>query len=206
MSGDAQPQPRPDRMRTFLWGLADRVTGHVAFWSILTALAAMFTPAWDRAQAIWRSADDLTALRGEVATLHQALDAIRSDLARASGEDRVIRQLPGQTYVSEPVYRGDPVVLYLTVERTRLGASCRLIQSVPLFTDGSGITVSGTPRPGVRQVGAAATRLRLELAAPAGLRAGRIELHLALDYDCNGARTPDRTDPVAFNLLERAGQ
>lgn len=174
----------------------------LAIWLALALVVFVATPWWSQVSAVWRSAQTLERLRADMLRLADGLDALRADVARVSGEDRVIRQIPGLSYVAEPVRQGEPVILYLVAQRTRLGAQCRLLSAVPLFTDNTGITVAGTMPQVWPRIGPEAKRLRVEIAAPANLRPGRIELHLALDYDCGGVRTPDRTDTVIFTLLE----
>lgn len=179
-----------------------KATVRLLIWLALALVVFVATPWWSQVSAVWRSAQTLERLRADTLRLADGLDALRADVARVSGEDRVIRQIPGLSYVAEPVRQGEPVILYLVAQRTRLGAQCRLLSAVPLFTDNTGITVAGTMPQVWPQIGPEAKRLRVEIAAPANLRPGRIELHLALDYDCGGVRTPDRTDTVIFTLLE----
>jgi hypothetical protein len=195
---------KPHATRDFLVEEGKKAAARGLIWACLAAVLFVLTPLWSHITAIWRSADELTAVRGDLRDVRADIAAMRREIAQATGEDRVIRQLPGQSYVAEPVRVGEPVVLYLVVQRTRLGAQCRLIESVPLYTDGTGITQAGPSRPAARQIGPDPTRLRLNLTQPPGLLVGRVELYLALQYDCAGVPTPDRTDPVAFNLLEAA--
>lgn len=186
--------------------LLDEIRKTVArglIWAGIAAILFVLTPLWDRVQAVWRSVEEIAAIRDDLHELRDALAVLSADVARATGEDRVIRQPPGLSYVEEPVYRGDLVVLYLVVQRTRLGTGCRFVSGTPLFTDSTGVTSAGVTIPPARQLGPEMTKLRLELQPPKHLAAGRIELYLALDYDCNGVRVPDRTDPVVFTLLER---
>ena len=187
----------------FLLDEVRKAAVRLALWLALAVVVFVATPWWSQVAAVWRSAQTLEQVRAEIHRLAEGLDALRGDVVRLAGEDRVIRQTPGLSYVAEPVRQGEPVTLYLVAQRTRLGAQCRLLTAVPLFTDSTGITVAGTVAPVGRQIGSEATRLRVGIDAPPSLRPGRIELHLALDYDCGGVRTPDRTDTVVFTLLER---
>jgi hypothetical protein len=172
-------------------------------WSVIVAFVFVLTPVWDKITAVWNSTNDISVIRHDIHELEQTLRSISVDVARATGEDRVIRQTPGLSYVREPVYVGDNVKLYLVIQRTRLGALCRFLEAIPLFTDETGITYAGRPIPPVRQIGVESTRLRLDVIPPQQLQPGRVELYLDLEYDCAGVRTPDRTDAVIFHLLER---
>ncbi|WP_226628438.1 hypothetical protein [Alloyangia pacifica] len=144
------------------------------------------------------------ATEGTVAKLADQVEKLGEDVRRATGEDRVIRQPQGLSYVEEPVSVGENVVLWLTVARTRLGKDCRLRDWTPLFTDGRNVPLAGTRRhPGgvSRQIGDDFEKLRVEMVPPRNLIPGRIELYLVLDYDCAGKRVPDRTDVVTYQLL-----
>lgn len=63
--------------------------------------------------------------REQNTALHK-FDEVVNRLDQATGEDRVIREL-GLSYVEEPVYQGENVILHLSVEctRPRLPASIR---------------------------------------------------------------------------------
>jgi hypothetical protein len=199
--------------REFLLDEARKAAARWLFTAVAVGLILLFTPLWRHLQGVWNSGASIDALRAEnaaqvgdlradIAALVAQVAAMQVVLDRATGEDRVIRQTWGLSYVVEPVHLGEPVVLYLVAARTLRGASCRLLEYVPLYVDEGGVAVAGVPTPAARQIGTDPTRLRMTLPQPPGLRPGRIELHLALDYDCNGARVPDRTDPVTFRLLE----
>lgn len=144
------------------------------------------------------------ATEGSMARLAEQVEALSEDVRRATGEDRVIRQPQGLSYVEEPVSIGENVVLWLTVARTRLGKDCRLTDWTPLFTDSRNVPLAGArPHPGGvrRQIGDDFEKLRVEMVPPPGLQPGRIELYLVLDYDCAGKRVPDRTDVVTYQLI-----
>ncbi|NDV53397.1 hypothetical protein [Salipiger sp. PrR003] len=147
---------------------------------------------------------DGLATEGAVTRLAETVEGLAEDVRRATGEDRVIRQPQGLSYVEEPVSIGENVVLWLTVARTRLGKDCRLTDWTPLFTDSRNVPLAGTrPHPGSvrRQIGDDFEKLRVEMVPPPGLEPGRIELYLVLDYDCGGKRVPDRTDVVTYQLV-----
>lgn len=155
---------------------------------------------------------DGLATEGAVTRLAETVEALSEDVRRATGEDRVIRQPQGLSYVEEPVSIGENVVLWLTVARTRLGKNCRLTDWTPLFTDTRNVPLAGSrPSPGAvrRQIGDDFEKLRVEIIPPVGLVPGRIELYLVLDYECPSerdgnrmtTRVPDRTDVVTYQLL-----
>lgn len=178
--------------RLWIW-----LTG-IAFWFVGAILLAIFTPFWATMQLIWDSPRVLASLQKEVA-------ALRTDLTDATGDNRVIRQTPGLSYVTEPVHVGEAVILNLVLERTQLGAKCVLLGGQSLFTEAGGVTTPGSAVMPSRQVGEEIARLRIKLVPPDTLRPGRIELFLALEYDCDGRRVFDRTDVVTYSLLPRPG-
>lgn len=174
----------------------------------LAAGAVMiFTPFWDQALAVWKTPERLDAALSEIAETQREIvstvASLRNDVRSATGEDRVIRQPPGLSYIQEPVRAGETVVLILVAGRTKLGAECTLTRWTPLFTDERNAPIPGRkagPPDVQRQIGAETTTMRIEMIPP-DLRPGRITVVLALDYDCDGQRVPDRTDPVAYYLL-----
>ncbi|MGA0617707.1 hypothetical protein [Paracoccus sp. KR1-242] len=178
--------------RLWIW-----LTG-IAFWVVGAILLAIFTPFWDNARAVWSSPATLMALQQEVS-------ALRVELSTATGDNRVIRQTPGLSYVTEPVHVGEAVILNLVLERTELGAKCVLIGGQSLFTEAGGVTTPGSAVMPSRQIGEETARLRIKLVPPDTLRPGRIELFVALEYDCDGRRVFDRTDVVTYSLLPRPG-
>lgn len=183
-------------IRRFLWQRIGIWAIGGALWCITSILLAVATPLGERALAIWRSPDSLAAIESK-------LDEVVRRLDRATGEDRVIREL-GLSYVEEPVYQGENVILHLSVERTRLGRGCRLVNSIPLFTDERNITLPGQRlNPGAprRQIRDTPTRLRTEWVPPRTLEPGRVELALSLEYDCDGTIVPESTRPVPFELV-----
>ncbi|MBU2328300.1 MAG: hypothetical protein KJ755_13250 [Alphaproteobacteria bacterium] len=189
-------------VRTFLWQrLGIWAVGGI-LWGVSLILAAVFTPLGDRVVDIWNSPERLGRIESK-------LDLMIADVRKATGEDRVIRQSPGLSYVTEPVTEGDTITLNIVAERTPLGRDCQLVDSQPLFTDRSNVTtpgrraVEGAPR---RQIDETPTRIRVELIPPQNLQPGRVELYLALEYRCGERTVFDRTDAVTFQLLPRDAQ
>lgn len=183
---------------------------------------AMFTPWWDNARAVWNSPARMEQGFNSVLETQQELRKeiaeLQDTMLRVTGEDRVIRQPRGLSYIEEPVYRWEHVYMVLLIERTDLGASCRLMDWVPLFTDTTGITYPGRRfSPGVngigvtRQIGTDLTRVRVEMIPPdlrpdgtrqAILHPGRIEVYLALEYKCDGKIISERTDVLTYRMIE----
>ncbi|SLN36430.1 hypothetical protein AQS8620_01291 [Aquimixticola soesokkakensis] len=143
------------------------------------------------------------ATRENVEQLSMRVGDLTAAVRTASGDDRVIRQPIGMSYVSEPVSVGQSVTLNLVLERTALGERCVFVGGQSLFADATNIVVSGSPVLPQRQIALTATRLRVVLDPPQTLLPGRIELYLALEYDCAGKRVFDRTDVVAYQLLAK---
>lgn len=85
------------------------------------------------------------------------------------------------SYVTEPVHVGEMVVLNLVMERTTLGAKCIFVGGQSQLTEASGVITPGSDIKPSRQIGEETTRLRVLLTPPDTLRAGRIELYLALE-------------------------
>lgn len=150
---------------------------------------------------------DNLATQGAVEELTLQVARLVEDVRRANGEDKVIRQTPGLSYVEEPVLAGQPVILWLQAARTERGINCKLEDWVPLFRDTQNVLLAGSRAgPIRRQIGNRSEKLRVEIIPPPSLIAGRIELYLALEYTCDGERAPDKTDVVTYRLLEGEGE
>lgn len=178
------------------------------FAALMVGMAFVFTPLWDQAQVVWNSpqvtGDRLQSIETRIATNSQTLADMREDIRRATGEDRVIRQTPGLSYVEEPVHQGENVTLMMVAERTKLGRDCLLTDWTPLFTDETNVTIPGqrARAGGVRrQIADRPSKLRIEMIPPDELKPGRIELYLVLVYTCAGSIVPERSDVVTYRLL-----
>jgi len=187
--------PKPGFLleRVWIW------IAQIAFYAAGFLLLAVFTPYWQTVLAIWDSPKVL-------AEMQASLVEMRAEVRQATGEDRVIRQPPGLSYVQEPVQQGENVILFMVAERTTLGRNCRLTGWTPLFTDSTNVTLPGSrlnAGPVSRQISDELTKLRIEIIPPAILTLGRIELYLALDYNCEGKQVPDRTDTGTYRLIAR---
>ncbi|WP_392338869.1 hypothetical protein [Loktanella salsilacus] len=187
------------KVRSFLWQRLGIWAIGGLLWGVSLILAAVFTPLGTRVMDIWTSPERLGRIEAK-------LDVMIVDVRRATGEDRVIRQTPGMSYVTEPVTVGDIITMNIVAERTSIGRDCQLINSQSLFTDGTNVTtpgrraVEGAP---LRQIDDTPTRIRVELIPPQNLQPGRVELYLALEYRCGERTIFDRTDAVTFELLPR---
>jgi len=139
--------------------------------------------------------------RQDSQAIKKQINELASAVAQATGEDRVIRMQPGLSYVTEPVKSGEIVTLNLVVQRTKLGATCRLVSRTGLFTDVTGVAIGGESLKPARQIGVESSRIRVDLHPPKNLMPGRIEVYLALEFDCGGRSVFDRTDTLVYTLL-----
>lgn len=176
--------------RLWVW-----ITG-ILFWALGALFLWAFEPIRTNVSAIWEAPAKMAAIQNDVA-------ALRADLRTATGANRVIRQTSGLSYVTEPVHAGEPVVLNLVLERTELGVACVFVAGQSLFGEAGGMITPGSDVRPIRQIGEEQTRMQIKLTPPDNLRPGRVELHLALEYDCDGRRVFDRTDVVTYHLLDK---
>ena len=165
---------------------------------LTAAIVALWSPVSSNLRDIWDSPDRLNAIESGV-------DEIRESLRNLSGENRIIRQMEGLSYVEEPVRKGENVFLYLVIERTELGKNCVLTKAVPLFKDKTGVTTPGTrpERPLQSGLTTDPTVLRLEYIPPPNLELGRVEVYVSLEYECYGKVMFDRTDVLTYELLDK---
>ncbi len=126
---------------------------------------------------------------------------LQADMRQVKGEDRVIREVPGLTYVSEPAYEGENIVFNFVAQRTRLGLGCILEYSQPIFTDQLNVPTPGARRQSARQIKDHPTPLRPGYTPPANLRPGRVTVYLILAYTCDGKTVFDQTSTAPFELL-----
>tara|TARA_R110000796_G_scaffold59405_15_gene137057 strand:- start:7940 stop:8515 length:576 start_codon:yes stop_codon:yes gene_type:complete len=139
--------------------------------------------------------DQWSRMQNNIAELQQKMAVVQ-------GEDRVIREVPGLTYVSEPVYQGENIVFNMVAERTRLGLNCVLQYSQPIFTDMLNIPTPGLRREAARQIRDDPTPLRPGYTPPPNLRPGRVTVYLILAYTCDGKTVFDQTSTAAFEIIE----
>lgn len=183
--------------------ISDFLAEEAKKWTARTVIAGavatcvfMLTPLNIRLSGIWNSPEKLS----EIST---KIDTLSAEIQKATGEDRVIYETPGLTYVTEPVYVGDAIVLHMVVRMTRLGAACTMISRTPLFVDDTNIATPGIQKRAERQVGTTDTPLRIPLDVPPELRSGRVTVHLSLEFQCGDRIVYDQTRPTPFMLLPK---
>lgn len=154
--------------------------------------------------AVWAvSKDDLEEYARTVLQLDQLatrgqVEALREDLHRISGEDRVVRIRQSQSYVLEPVRQGDLVRVQYLIQRTARGAKCIVEDGTPIFRDVRDIGFPGEIVTPLQQFGTEWRRARTVFRAPQELLPGRIELTVSLRYDCGGRTVFDEIDAVVY--------
>lgn len=183
----------------FILDEAKKWLARTAIMAIAALALFLLTPLKERIGGIWTSPDQLSEISAK-------LDLLTAEVQKATGEDRVIYETAGLSYVREPVHMGDKILYNLVVRRTRLGAACTLLNRTPIFTDESNIASAGPTEKPARQVGNADTPLRIMLDIPAPVTPGRVTIYLSLEFQCPGANGTtkavfDQTRPVAFMLL-----
>ncbi len=134
--------------------------------------------------------------------MQEDISDLKERMAAVQGEDRVIREVPGLTYVAEPVYQNEKIVFNFVAERTRLGETCTLRYSQPIFTDMLNVPTPGERRQAARQISDDPTPLRPGYTPPVNLRPGRVTVYLILAYTCDGREVFDQTSTAAFELIE----
>ena len=182
----------------FLWEEFKQWSTRSLFVALTAIIVALWSPVGSNLKDIWNSPDRLTAIETGV-------DEIRENMRNLSGENRIIRQREGLSYVEEPVHRGENVFLYLVIERTELGKNCVLTKAVPLFKDKTGVTTPGTRPERPLQIGLTTDPavVRLEYIPPPKLELGRIEVYVSLEYECDGKTMFDKTDVLTYELLDK---
>ncbi|MGJ8624625.1 MAG: hypothetical protein ACSHW1_17925 [Yoonia sp.] len=121
----------------------------------------------------------------------------------ALGENRVIRQEPGLSYVSEPVVRDDShIQLNVTLARTTFGRSCTYTGGQAMFVGRDGIPRPSDRLPPIQQAADGPITFELIVKKPDRLPTGRAVSYLILNYTCHrdgkDIPVPDRTDNMPF--------
>ena len=191
--------PDTDRIKGFLWDEFKKWFTRGIFLFASAFLIAIFTPYASNVQDIWQSPQRLDSIEIGIQTLNESIRSL-------SGENRIIRQREGLSYVEEPVSQGQNVFLYLVIERTELGKNCELTKATPLFKDRTGVTNPGTrpDRPYTDGLSTETTAVRLEYIPPPNLTPGRVEVYVAFEYDCGEEHKFDRTSILSYQLLPGA--
>tara|TARA_R110002012_G_scaffold287185_4_gene479230 strand:+ start:2682 stop:3257 length:576 start_codon:yes stop_codon:yes gene_type:complete len=180
----------------FPHSLAGRVVELAKVLGSIGIIVSFFTGIWAFTYGPVASfLDQWSRMQNNIAELQQKMAVVQ-------GEDRVIREVPGLTYVSEPVYEGENIVFNMVAERTRLGLNCVLQYSQPIFTDMLNIPTPGLRREAARQIRDDPTPLRPGYTPPPNLRPGRVTVYLILAYTCDGKTVFDQTSTAAFEIIE----
>ena len=180
----------------FPHSLAGRVVELAKVLGSIGIIVSFFTGIWAFTYGPVASfLDQWSRMQNNIAELQQKMAVVQ-------GEDRVIREVPGLTYVSEPVYQGENIVFNMVAERTRLGLNCVLQYSQPIFTDMLNIPTPGLRREAARQIRDDPTPLRPGYTPPPNLRPGRVTVYLILAYTCDGKTVFDQTSTAAFEIIE----
>lgn len=184
MTSDSFPRTLTGRLIEFakLLGAISIITGFFGgAWAFTYGPVRDFLNQWD-------------AMQSNQLRLIEAVKELR-------GEDRVIRETPGMTYVSEPVYEGELIQFNFIAHRTLLGEACEFLHSQSIFTDKMNIPTPGSRWDAVRQITDTPTPLRHRYKPPDNLLPGRVTVYLILAYRCDGKLVHDQTSTAAFELL-----
>lgn len=193
------------RVRTFI-GLARDMVWLALIFAPIFGLMLFGIFSWNRdlIREVVRSEFGIAALASaqSLQDVNDAVEVLSERVRRASGDNRIIRQTPGLSYVFEPVSVGENIILNLVIERTDHGEDCILRRGQSLFSDTSGVPIAGSAFQPTQQLTTSQARLRVDLVPPPKLKTGRIELYIALEYECGGNPVFERTDTVTYKLLE----
>lgn len=129
-------------------------------------------------------------------------------ILRSLGEDRVIRQPMGLSYVEEPVHIGEDIIINLTLARTQWGKECVYQNGNAVFITPNGITVGGSDLPPIRQFNQDTSRFRLSIDHPTfegrgSVSAGRWAVYTILNYECYGEKVVEETYAMDFYIQEK---
>lgn len=184
-----------------------RVVTHVRDLMFLATLIAGLTTAASGVafQFVWpylvaQLKEDLdVATRADLAAIQEKLDS-------ATGDDRIIRMPAGHSYVSEPVAKGEPILLNLVIARTQKGKDCTFSSGTPIFRDQRDIPFAAGNIAPIKQLALSAERMLVTLDVPAAIAAGRVSVTLNLKYSCpfgpSGINIDvyEETDTIFFQL------
>lgn len=110
-------------------------------------------------------------------------------IIEALGEDRVLRQPRGLSYVEEPVFVGGQMAVNVVIERTDMGSHCILKEGHILFIEPGGNIINGGRFDPLRQISTDMTRLRMVFDAPTPTTSShsatpRWAVYFVLEYTC----------------------
>ena len=178
------------------------------FFVCVGIIAIIFTPYWDNVKAVWNSpvyvGEKLDRIASTQNRIEDKVDENANSIESLLGNDRVIRQPSGSSYVREPVHVGEEISIFYLIQRTEYGKVCILKGAQPLFRDEVERTLlTGVLKDSLRQATVQIEDFLITIIPPEGLNIGRIEVHLVLEYNCDGRTVFDKTDILAYNLLEK---
>lgn len=126
-------------------------------------------------------------------------------LKNFTGENRVIYQPAGFSYVRTPVYQNETVEIILTIGRTDRGKDCLFLGGRAIFLDESNFEIPGSEIKPQRQIGIGAERFIVLVEQPKRLplRPGNVAVYLTLDYNCDDKFIIENTYPMQFILLPK---
>lgn len=130
-------------------------------------------------------------------------------ITQALGEDRVFRQPRGLTYVKEPVYYGDDVIVNITLEVTSFGETCVFVEGNASYIKPNGIQIGGIGNnevPIIKRATEKLTRYQLIARGPDKrfIHSSEIDqrwaIYFIFQYDCQGKMMFEETTPSDFIL------
>ena len=188
----------------------DKMIDHAQKWFVgiimggmLTGIVFLFTPFFDQVKEVWATPEALVDIQQTQVMILDQLTSLNNTVNEYSGENRVIRQPPGLSYVEEPVHIGDEILnIYYVLQRTDLGASCDAVAGKPFFIDNRNIPIPAADIK-VRNIDTNLGPLRVPVELPDEIKPGSVAVYIVMEYSCNGKKKYDSTDPIRFLLIER---
>lgn len=150
---------------------------------------------------IWK-ADDIIAYWRVESGQAAFEEEVREAINELSGENRLIREPPGFSYVKEPVVEGEDIQVILNIARTERGKQCTFVGGTSVFRGQNGRPLPGSPLPAQRQINTNLEVFTVTLTPPDDLPPGRVIVTLQLSYNCPWSSIPviENTRPLAYEL------
>ena len=145
---------------------------------------------------------DRLATGEQIARLELRLDQLGAQIDEVTGENGYLIVRIRQSYVLEPVLVGEAVTVRYLMRRTARGADCVFISATPLFRDIRDIAFPGEALTPPIQIGTQFQRIQTVYQPPDHLIPGRVEITVALRYECDGQPAFDEIPPLTFELTE----
>ncbi len=204
------------KIRTLLWDEGVKWTVRSFYLAATAAVIFMLTPVGEQARDVWNAPTN--AIESELESkadrqrieketkekldlLDDKMDLVLQKISQLTGENRVTFQPEDMSYVKEPAYFREPIMLVLFIGYTEMGSGCILKEEIPQFTDENDVTLSLPPRKPRTQFSTTTVRRQYELDQPIGLIPGRTRVNLQLEYVCDGETIFENTDPVFYYAL-----